>query len=371
MAPAAQSAPIRVGLIGAGNWANHGHLRVLALLPEYEVVAIQARRPEAARAAAGRFGIATVAESEEGLLAVAGLDLVLVLNTAPQHAATVRKAIAAGKDVYCEWPLTVDSATAAELVDLANAAGVRIVVGLQRRLAPHNRYVRDLIAQGYVGKLRSVRLHVSTNYFQATLPAALRWTIPAENFSDVVAIYAGHFLDMLFHAVGRPSLVSAILANQFPVKTVEGTGETFATTAPDQLVLSGLIGADAVLSVHVEGGKRNGSGVQVDITGDEGDLRVTNTSAFGALGEDYVVQGARGDRQPLGPLPVPDSYRRVPDAPDLPSSVLELADLYAAFARDRAEGTATAPTFGDALWLHRFFDAMDVSATRRVQVEPD
>lgn len=133
----------------------------------------------------------------------------------------------------------------------------------------------------------------------------------------------------------------------------------------------GLIGADAVLSVHIEGGKRNGSGVQVDITGDEGDLRITNTSAFGALGEDYVVRGARGDRRPLAPLPAPASDRLVPAAGDLPSSVLELADLYAAFARDRPEGTATAPDFADALWLHRFFDAMEDSAGRRVQVEPD
>ena len=43
---------IRIGLVGVGNWALHGHLRVLALLPEYEVVAVYARRREAAEAAA-------------------------------------------------------------------------------------------------------------------------------------------------------------------------------------------------------------------------------------------------------------------------------------------------------------------------------
>jgi predicted dehydrogenase len=81
--------PIRVGIVGAGNWANHGHLRVLDLLPDYEVVAIYARRGEAAAKAATQFHIAHVAASVDGLVARPEVDLVCVLNTAPQHAETV------------------------------------------------------------------------------------------------------------------------------------------------------------------------------------------------------------------------------------------------------------------------------------------
>src|SRR5262245_52234095 len=67
---------IRVGLIGVGNWANHGHLRVLELLPEYEVVAVHARRREAAEAAAARFAIPNVVDSAEALIAHPDVDLV-------------------------------------------------------------------------------------------------------------------------------------------------------------------------------------------------------------------------------------------------------------------------------------------------------
>ena len=359
---------IRVGLIGAGNWANHGHLRVLELLQEYKVTAVHARRREAAEAAARQYSIATVVESEEQLVTLPSLDLILVLNTAPQHAESVRKAIAAGKDVYCEWPLTVDTATATDLLEKAVTAGVRHVVGLQRRLAPHNRYVRDLIKQGYIGKLRSVRMHVSMNYFQATLPQALSWAVPSKNFSHVIAIYAGHFLDMLFQSVGKPGSISALLLNQFPVRTVADTGERIETDTPDQLVLSGVIGDDAVLSVHIEGGKRNGSGVQIDITGDAGDLRITNVSAFGAVGEDYIVEGASGDNLPLQRLEVPASYNWLPES-RLPSAVLELADLYTAFARDCRDGKRSAPGFDDALWLHRFFDRMNESSSSGSRIE--
>jgi predicted dehydrogenase len=48
---------IRLGLIGVGNWALFGHVRVLRLLPEYEIVAIYSQRKEAAKAAATEYGI--------------------------------------------------------------------------------------------------------------------------------------------------------------------------------------------------------------------------------------------------------------------------------------------------------------------------
>ncbi|HWT35730.1 MAG TPA: Gfo/Idh/MocA family oxidoreductase, partial [Paraburkholderia sp.] len=303
---ASRSSPLRVGVIGVGNWARHGHLRVLDLLPQYTLQAVYSQRREAAEAAAREYRIGRVAASMDELIESADIDLVLVLNTAPQHAQTVKRVIAAGKHVYCEWPLTTTLAESEALLRLAESRGVRHVVGLQRRLAPHNRFVRDLIEQGYVGELRSVRMHVSMNYFQATRTRALEWTVPAENFSSVVSIYGGHFLDMLFSGTGWPVSIAALTPNQFPSVTIRETGVSVPTSTPDQLVIAGMLNGNAVVSVHIEGGKRNGSGVQIDITGTEGDLRITNASAFGDVGDDYEVLGAHGDKLPLERLDVPE-----------------------------------------------------------------
>ncbi|MCY0853771.1 Gfo/Idh/MocA family protein [Cupriavidus sp. D39] len=353
-------APLRVGIIGVGNWAKHGHLRVLDLLPQYSLDAVFSHRRDAAEAAARDYRIGRVESSVDALIESPDIDLVVVLNTAPQHAQTVRRVIAAGKDVYCEWPLTTTVSESEELLRLAGERSVRHVVGLQRRLAPHNRYVRELIAQGYVGTLRSVRMHVSVNYFQATRTRSLQWTVPPENFSSVVAIYGGHFLDMLFAATGWPISIAALTSNQFPVVTIKETGDSTPTSAPDQLALVGLLAHRAVLSVHIEGGKRNGSGVQIDVTGTEGDLRIMNASAFGDVGENYQILGAHGDKQPLKTLQVPENYQRLP-ASNLPSSVLELAELYWAYADDVANGTHTAPTFVDAVRMHRLLEGAQTS----------
>ncbi|MGF6758119.1 Gfo/Idh/MocA family protein [Paraburkholderia sp. GAS42] len=349
-------APVRVGLVGVGNWAQHGHVRVLSLLPQYELTAVYSQRREAAASVAERYGFKYVVNSLTELVEHPEVDLVIVLTTAPQHEEGIRAAIAAKKNVYSEWPLTPAVETSQALIELAKEAGVRHVVGLQRRLAPHNRYVRDLLAQGYVGKLRSVRIHVSMDYFQSLRSNSLRWTVPPENFSSVIAIYAGHFLDMLFEATGWPTSVAALAVNQFETVTIRETGEVLPTSTPDQLVLIGRLRDGAVVTVHVEGGKRNGSGVQIDITGTEGDLRISNRSAFGNVGDDYVVEGAHGDNLPLATLPVPASYDRLPPS-DLPSAVLELAQLYAAYADDVRTGTHSAPTFEDAVRMHKLINA--------------
>ena len=352
---------IRVGIIGAGNWANYGHIPSLMLLPEYEITAVQSRRKEAAMAAVRKFGIKHVADTVEELVNHPEVDLVLVLTTAPQHQEGVRAAIAAGKDVYSEWPFTTSTKIAVELLGLANKAGVRHIMGLQRRFAPANRYLHDLIKNGYIGKLRSVRLHVSMNYFQAIRSAALKWTVPAENFSDVIAIYGGHFLDALFSVIGKPKVISTFLVNQFKEVTIAGTNERLETATNDQLALTGLLDGDAVFSVHIEGGKRNGSGVQLDITGDEGDLRVTNVSAFGGVGQHYIIEGSQGNDAPLELMEAAAAYNWIPEN-NLASGVTELTNLYAAYVRDVKEGTHVATTFEDGLWMHRFFDMMNESA---------
>jgi predicted dehydrogenase len=138
--------------------------------------------------------------------------------------------------------------------------------------------------------------------------------------------------------------------------TIKETGEVLPSTAPDQLVLSGLLEDGGVISIHIEGGKRNGSGVQIDITGDQGDLKISNRSAFGDVGDDYVIEGAHGDNLMLEVLPLPENYQRLP-ASSLPSAVLELAELYHVYAQDVAEGTQAAATFNDALRLHQLLDA--------------
>jgi predicted dehydrogenase len=356
--PAVSVNKIRVGIVGAGTWAEYGHIPSLALLPGFELTAVYSRSADKAQALAARHGIAYPVTSLQALVEHPEVDLVLVLNQAPQHEAAIRAAIAAGKDVYSEWPLTTSTAVSAELAALAEEAGVRHIVGLQRRLSPSYRYMSDLLAEGYIGELRSVRMHVSVDAFGARRMGYLAYTVPTENFSDLLPIFGGHFLDILFRHFGFPRTLSALTANQIQQVTIVDTGETLPRTNPDQVLVTGTFDNGAVLSVQLEAGKRNNAGVQIDLTGTEGDLRITNATSFGPSVN--LIEGARGDAQPLQSLPVPAQYDWLP-AHDLGGSVAELAHLYAAYARDVRDGTQLAPTFLDAVRMHAVIDAIIAS----------
>ncbi|CAN5598703.1 Gfo/Idh/MocA family oxidoreductase [soil metagenome] len=360
---------IGVGLVGVGNWGRYGHIPALRLLPEYEVVAVSSRSLSKAQETASAFGIEYALNSFEQLANLAAVDLVVVLPPAPEHASVVKAAISAGKDVYCEWPLTTSTCDSEELFLLANSAGVQHVVGLQRTLGASAQYLRGLLADGYVGRLRSVRMHVSMASFGPTRSAGLEWTIDKKNFSHVLSIYGGHFMNLLFHIAGQPSTLSSIVATQFPELTLSRTGQSFPNETPDCVLVIGTLSNGALFKVQIEGGKPHQSGLQIDITGTSGDLRITNTRSFGTK-QDNRIEGSQGEDGEWQVLPTPERYHTIP-ASALDVSVQDLAQLYKAFASDRAAGTSHARSFNDAVVMHRLIDAINGASTlhRRVSIE--
>ncbi len=349
---------INVGIIGAGNWAEYGHIPALKLLDEYSIKAIFSRDPAKADEVAQRHGIELAFSDLQKMVNHPDIDLILVLTPAPQHAEGIEAAIQAGKAVYSEWPLTHSTLLSKDLLSKANKAGVRHLTGLQRRLAPEYRYIKDLLAEGYIGELRSVRLHISVEYFKQLRTKGLYYTVPAENHSSLLDIYGGHYFDVLFQTFGQPESLVGLTLNQFKtVKFIE-TGEEWPHSGPDQVVVSGNLKGGAIYTVHLEAGKNNNYGMQLDIGGSLGDLKLTNVTSFG---EPFsVLEGAQGEGQPLLTLHTPRSYHWLPSN-KLGSSVVELATLYAAYANDVNTGSSTTPTFSDAIAMHEFIDNVELS----------
>jgi predicted dehydrogenase len=348
---------IGVGLVGAGNWGRYGHIPALRLLPEYKIVAVSSRSRSKAQKIAHEFGIEHAVDNVDELARLSGVDLEIVLPPVPEHAFAVKAAISAGKDVYCEWPLTTSTKDSEDLVSLAAAADVRHAVGLQRTLGASAQYLRDLVANGYVGRVRSVRMHVSMASFGHILSAGLEWTVDKKNFSHVLSIYGGHFMDMLFHIVGEPKALSSIVATQFPELTLSRTGQSFPNETPDCVMVIGTLKNGALFEVQIEGGKLHQSGLEIDITGTSGDLRITNTRSFGTK-QDNLIEGSQGDGGEWHVLATPERYHTMPDSA-LDVSVQDLAQLYAAFAKDRASGSSHTRSFSNAVAMHRIIDAIN------------
>jgi predicted dehydrogenase len=174
-------------------------------------------------------------------------------------------------------------------------------------------------------------------------------------------------MDMLFAAVGYPRSLNAFVRTQFPELTLSASGESVPNATPDGVVVQGVLTNGALFQIQIEGGKRHGSGLQIDITGFEGDLRISNGKAF-TTRRDNLIEGVIRQQSVWAELPIPGAYQQIPSSP-LDFSVQDLAHLYTAFARDRARGTSTAPDFSHAVALHRIIDAIGCSSATGKSIE--
>ncbi|MEW2548165.1 Gfo/Idh/MocA family oxidoreductase [Streptomyces sp. NPDC047002] len=357
---------IGVGIIGASTtgWAAASHVPALAALPGFALRAVSTSRPESARAAAAAHGVRGY-DNHRDLVADPDVDLVVVAVKVTHHRELTAAALAAGKDVFTEWPLGVDLAQAEELTRLATTRGVRTVTGLQGRFAPAARYARDLIADGYVGEVLGTTLVGSAGAWGPTATRANSYWFDAANGATTFTIPALHALDTLAHVLGEPAAVSAELVRRREVATVVDDGGTLAVTSPDHVSLGGVLASGAALSVYYRGGNSRGDNLHWEINGTEGDLVLTADTGNLQVAEP-VLAGGRGEESGTRPLRVPDTYYA--DVPrDLTGPAHNVAQLYAQHARDRAEGTSLVPDFHHALHRHHLVEAVHRAAATGVR----
>src|SRR5207247_4659770 len=147
-----------VGIIGVSpvrGWAATAHIPALRALPNYEIRALSGHSAESARAAGEVSGVNAVFSDHEQLVTQPDIDVVVVTVKVPHHRKLVSAALAAGKAVYCEWPLGRDLDDARAMAALAADQGVRTIVGFQARQAPAIEFVQQLLGDGYVGEALS------------------------------------------------------------------------------------------------------------------------------------------------------------------------------------------------------------------------
>src|SRR5438132_3984167 len=187
---------LRVGIIGVSptrGWAATAHIPALQALPNYEIRALSAHGAEAARAAGKAFGIGAVFSDHEKLVTRPDIDVVAVTVKVPHHRELVSAALAAGKAVYCEWPLGRDLDDARAMAGLAAKQGVQTVVGLQARQAPAIEFVQQLLRDGYVGEV------LSTTMVGLSIPGDVvgqpnAYMLDKANGANLLTVPVGHSL---------------------------------------------------------------------------------------------------------------------------------------------------------------------------------
>jgi predicted dehydrogenase len=365
------AATLGVGIVGVSpvrGWAATAHIPALRALPNYEIRALSAHSAESARAAGEVFGVSTVFSDHEQMVTQPGVDVVAVTVKVPHHRELVTAALAAGKAVYCEWPLGRDLDDARAMATLAAEQGVRTVVGLQARQAPAIEFVQELLRHGYVGEV------LSTTMVGLSVPGDVvgqpnAYMLDKTNGANVLTIAVGHSLDTLNHVLGEFAELSAVSDLRRPLITIEETGEQIVKTAADQIAVIGTLTSGATAGVHVREAVAGGTGFLWEINGTDGTLRIT---ADAALPEIYplTVWGAQGRNEPAElatPAALAQKWPALTSFEGAPA--YNVGRAYAAFAADLDNGTHTVPDFADAVRRHEVIAAIERSAASGERVK--
>ncbi|MEV1176827.1 Gfo/Idh/MocA family oxidoreductase [Nonomuraea sp. NPDC049784] len=363
-----ESKKIRVGIIGASpdrGWAARAHVPALTALPEYEITAVGTSRPESARAAARKFGAAQAFTDARQLSEHPEVDLVVITVKVPAHAELVEAALAAGKHVYCEWPLARTTDEANTLMKSARSAGVHHAIGLQARFAPAIAYARELVAGGHLGRVTSATVYAARGKGAGgRIPAWAAYTLDRDTVAGTLEVAGGHTLDALQHVLGGISDLSATLSVQHPVSTIAETGEVVEATSPDHLLLNATLIGGAVVSAHIHDAKETDARTRLEISGTNGDLAIVSTGAGGPAGiqiGELRLLGTDVAGATWRELPIPSRYRWTSGI-DPAAQGFNVAQMYAQLALDLRTGSRSVPDFDAGLRLHRLLDAIRLSA---------
>jgi predicted dehydrogenase len=150
------------------------------------------------------------------------------------RAAAVEKAIAAGKDIYCEKPIATDSATAMRLARLAIAAGVKHGVVQDKLYLPGMRKLKHLIDSGFFGRILSVRGEFGYWVFEGDKQPAQRpsWNYRKQDGGGIIIDMFCHWRYVLDHLFGNVKAVSCLGATCIP-KRWDEEKKPYAATADD------------------------------------------------------------------------------------------------------------------------------------------
>ena len=219
-----RSADVRIGFVGAGNYATSMLLPHLRDSSEVELVSVATTKSLSGLNAQRKFGFATITTSVEAVLDDDTLDAVFIVTRHHSHAGLVCEALKRGRAVFVEKPLALSEDQLAQVLETVDESGNdRIMVGFNRRFAP---LFTDL-----QNRLTPFRSPLSARYLvNAGRLDPSSWYLNEELEGSRFAGEGGHFIDTVSALVGRdPVEVQAMAAGANIHATLRYSDESVAT----------------------------------------------------------------------------------------------------------------------------------------------
>ena len=187
---ALRSGRVRLGVIGAGNYASSMLLPQLAADERVDLVEVATNTGLSGATAVRKFGFARASTSAAALVEAADIDAVLIATRHSSHADLVVQALRAGKAVFVEKPLALDRSSLERVLQTIRDTGNdRLMVGFNRRFSPLLRGMRESFASAGPQVLQ---YRVVAGPLEKS-----SWYLQSEAEGSRFAGEGGHFIDVL------------------------------------------------------------------------------------------------------------------------------------------------------------------------------
>jgi predicted dehydrogenase len=193
------------------------------------------RNREKLRAIGDTYGIERVSTDLDACLANPEDSVYFDATLTTTRAQHVRRAIAAGKHVYCEKPLATTTTEALELVRLARALGVKHGVVQDKLFLPGVRKLKRLVDSGFFGRILSIRGEFGYWVFEGDWGQPAQrpsWNYRKEEGGGIIVDMFAHWRYVLDHTFGAVRAVQCLGATHIPER-VDERGRRYAATADD------------------------------------------------------------------------------------------------------------------------------------------
>ncbi len=225
---------VRLGVIGAGNYASSMLLPQLAKDDRVDLVEVATNTGLSGATAVRKFGFARASTDAAAVLAADDIDAVLIATRHASHADLAARALRSGKAVFVEKPLAIDTDSLDQLVQTIHDTGnSRLMVGFNRRFSP---LLQDMRAAFAPAGPQTLQYRVIAGPLEKS-----SWYLQAETEGSRFVGEGGHFIDVLSWWLGaEPVRVAASAAG----KDVDNLVATLEFADGSVASLSYLTGGD-------------------------------------------------------------------------------------------------------------------------------
>eukprot|EP00592_Proboscia_alata_P005270 CAMPEP_0194366840 /NCGR_PEP_ID=MMETSP0174-20130528/14943_1 /TAXON_ID=216777 /ORGANISM="Proboscia alata, Strain PI-D3" /LENGTH=432 /DNA_ID=CAMNT_0039142303 /DNA_START=171 /DNA_END=1469 /DNA_ORIENTATION=- len=148
---------IKVGVIGCGR-IGLVHLGAITKAPNVLPVIVSNPTISKAESAAATYGVPKFSSDAMDVITDPEVDAVWICSPSQFHADQIKACAANGKDIFCEKPIATDLAETVEAINACQEAGVKLMIGLQRRFDQNFLRVKDAIRDKEVGEPIMIKL---------------------------------------------------------------------------------------------------------------------------------------------------------------------------------------------------------------------